>query len=450
MIVSWIAKRVRFLQIATDLLLVSISWACAYAFRFELLGGGQGGLDTLFVAWYFPLAIFTHYFFLKNGLYDRNRLESMTNDVMQILRANALSMICFVVWVYFLADVRISRLTLVLYALFSTALLIVGRAVYRSFIRKLRRRGYLLRKVTVVGDGPQIQRFLQTVEYTPGTGLQIQEHFHEPIDFLQLEKSIEKLHSDVVVLGFEDEASPVVSRFVERFYDSLFTIQVLPTERRTLIGLTSEMIGEVHVLTLNHPQFSAPDVLAKRIIDLVGSGLGLILLSPLFFLLAVVIKLTSKGPIFYGQERIGVDGERFKMWKFRSMRVATNVDQSKEWTIKNDPRRTAIGTFIRKTSIDELPQLWNVFVGQMSLVGPRPEQPYFVEKFRKEIPAYMLRHKMRAGITGWAQINGWRGDTSLNKRIECDLYYIRNWSVWLDIKILVMTFVKGFINKNAY
>jgi lipopolysaccharide/colanic/teichoic acid biosynthesis glycosyltransferase len=166
-------------------------------------------------------------------------------------------------------------------------------------------------------------------------------------------------------------------------------------------------------------------------------------------LLALLVRLSSSGPIFFGQERVGMDGGTFKMWKFRTMRVGSAAE-SRGWTVENDPRRTRIGTFLRSSSLDELPQLWNVFVGEMSLVGPRPEQTHFVDKFRREIPAYMLRHKMRAGITGWAQVSGWRGDTSLHKRIECDLYYIRNWTIWFDIKILLMTIVRGFVNKNAY
>ena len=445
-----LVPNLRLIQIIADLILVGIAWSMAYSLRFFLIEGAQSGLQSLFTAWYFPIAFFTHYFFLKSGLYNQNRLQSFTSDVMEILRANALATIGFVVWIYFLADTRISRLTLILYGLISTGLLILGRMTYRSVIRKLRRRGHLLREVVVVGDAPEVEKYLQTVEYTPGTGLKIVARYNETVEFDELQRAIEQTQPDIVVLGFKDEASPVVSKFIERFYDSLFLIQVLPPERRSLIGMTFEMIDEVHVLSLNHPVFSAPDVFFKRIIDVIGSGIGLILLSPLFALLALIIKITSPGPIFFGQERVGIDGQRFKMWKFRSMKVATSVDQSKEWTVKDDPRRTAIGTLIRKTSIDELPQLWNVFVGQMSLVGPRPEQPYFVEKFRTEIPAYMLRHKMRAGITGWAQINGWRGDTSLDKRIECDLYYIRNWSIWLDFKILVMTFVKGIVNKNAY
>ena len=191
---------------------------------------------------------------------------------------------------------------------------------------------------------------------------------------------------------------------------------------------------------------------SKRIFDVISTGLGLILISPLLLLIAIGVKISSPGPILYGQERVGLDGKRFKMWKFRSMRILTDKDKNNipGWTVKDDPRKTKLGSFLRATSLDELPQLWNVFSGEMSLVGPRPEQSYYVEKFRHEIPAYMLRHKMKAGLTGWAQINGWRGDTSLHKRIECDIYYIRNWSLWLDIKIIFLTFWKGFVNKNAY
>jgi exopolysaccharide biosynthesis polyprenyl glycosylphosphotransferase len=165
---------------------------------------------------------------------------------------------------------------------------------------------------------------------------------------------------------------------------------------------------------------------------------------------AIIVKLTSKGPIFYQQERMGLDGTTFHMWKFRSMRVDAEEKTGAVWATENDDRRTMIGKILRSTSIDELPQLWNVWRGQMSLVGPRPERPVFVDKFRYEIPNYMLRHRVKTGITGWAQVNGWRGDTSLEKRIECDIFYIRNWSLWLDFKILLITVFKGIVNRNAY
>ena len=188
----------------------------------------------------------------------------------------------------------------------------------------------------------------------------------------------------------------------------------------------------------------------KRIVDIFGSIVAIILFSPVMLAVSVIIKATSPGPLIFVQERVGLHNRPFKMYKFRSMVVQSEETEKGEWTTQNDPRVTAVGKFIRKTSIDELPQLFNVLKGSMSLVGPRPERPQFVEKFKEEIPRYMIKHQVRPGMTGWAQVNGYRGDTSIYKRIEHDLYYIENWTLGLDIKIIILTFFKGFINKNAY
>ena len=188
----------------------------------------------------------------------------------------------------------------------------------------------------------------------------------------------------------------------------------------------------------------------KRSVDLFGAVVALILFSPVMLITAIVIKVTSPGPLIFKQERIGLKNKPFYMYKFRSMVVQEDTDEKKEWTTKNDPRVTPVGRFIRRTSIDELPQLFNVLMGTMSLVGPRPERPQFVDKFKEEIPRYMIKHQVRPGLTGWAQVNGYRGDTSIRKRIEYDLYYIENWTIGFDFKIILLTFFKGFINKNAY
>jgi exopolysaccharide biosynthesis polyprenyl glycosylphosphotransferase len=188
----------------------------------------------------------------------------------------------------------------------------------------------------------------------------------------------------------------------------------------------------------------------KRLTDMTLSAVALVILSPIFLILAAAVRATSPGPIFYAQERMGLDGRRFRMYKFRSMRVDAETKSGAVWAQVGDDRRTPIGALLRATSLDELPQFWNVLVGDMSLVGPRPERPVFVSKFRHEIDHYMLRHKVKAGITGWAQVNGWRGNTSLDERIRCDLHYIKNWSYSFDLKILCMTVLKGFVNKNAY
>jgi exopolysaccharide biosynthesis polyprenyl glycosylphosphotransferase len=198
------------------------------------------------------------------------------------------------------------------------------------------------------------------------------------------------------------------------------------------------------------PLSNSMNRLAKRCVDIFGSLVGIILLSPLMFIIAFLIKVTDNGPILYKQERVGLNGKTFNMYKFRSMRVQTESEEKKGWTTKDDPRVTSIGKIIRKTSIDELPQLFNILIGQMSIVGPRPERPQFVEKFKEQIPRYMVKHQVRPGLTGWAQINGYRGDTSIRKRIDYDLYYIENWSMMFDIKIIIGTIRYGIVNKNAY
>ena len=189
----------------------------------------------------------------------------------------------------------------------------------------------------------------------------------------------------------------------------------------------------------------------KYIFDRVVALVGLAVLWPVLLVVAILIKIMMPGgPVIFKQKRVGRDGKLFTMYKFRSMEVQSKESEKKAWTVKNDPRVTGIGKLMRRTSIDELPQLFNILKGDMSLVGPRPERPFFVEKFREEIPRYMVKHQVRPGLTGWAQVNGYRGNTSIRKRIDYDLYYIENWSVGLDVKIILLTFFKGFINKNAY
>ena len=194
----------------------------------------------------------------------------------------------------------------------------------------------------------------------------------------------------------------------------------------------------------------AGNAFIKRAMDIVGSLLCIVLFSPIMLAAAIAVKLSSPGPIIFKQERVGLHNRTFKMYKFRSMTVQKASEEVSKWTTKNDVRVTPVGRFIRKTSIDELPQLFNVLKGDMSLIGPRPERPFFVDKFKEEIPRYMIKHQVRPGMTGWAQVNGLRGDTSIRKRIELDLFYIENWSVSFDIRILFLTVFKGFVNKNAY
>ena len=213
----------------------------------------------------------------------------------------------------------------------------------------------------------------------------------------------------------------------------------------------TEDLGGLPVINIRYvPLSNTLNAVAKRAVDIVGSLCGLIVTSPLLLIVAILIRATSKGPIIFSQERIGQHNHAFKMYKFRTMYVQDTKEEKKGWTTKNDPRVTKVGRILRKTSIDELPQLFNILIGDMSLVGPRPERPQYVEKFKEEIPRYMIKHQVRPGLTGWAQINGYRGDTSIRKRIEYDIYYIENWSMSFDFKIMFLTIFRGFINENAY
>ena len=189
---------------------------------------------------------------------------------------------------------------------------------------------------------------------------------------------------------------------------------------------------------------------SKRAVDITGALAGIVISSPIMLLAALAVRFTSRGPVIFKQERVGLHNKTFQMYKFRTMEMQKASAEEKAWTVKDDPRVTGIGKFLRSTSLDELPQLFNILVGEMSLVGPRPERPLFVEKFKEEIPRYMVKHQVRPGLTGWAQVNGLRGDTSIRKRVEYDLFYIENWTLGFDLKIILMTFFTGFINKNAY
>lgn len=450
-----------FVQKFLDAIMVILAWLGSYHVRFNLVDGGESGLSLVFFKASLFLAIITIYYFSKYGLYTSQRMKSRTSEIFNIFKANLYSTLTFVVILYFFADKRLSRSVLVLYFFVSLFLLTLSRMLVRNFLRTLRRKGKNLRHVLLVGHGFPIEHYVQTVKsfkdagisfkgWIDSNGLAAKYGINEIND--TFDNARKNSNPDCIVICYTGEEMVKLDKIVREYHNDVIPLQILPDLTYSFVGYRVDDFAGIPVMTVNHPNFSSVDMTTKRLFDILSTGLGLIVISPLMLLLAIGVKLSSPGPIFFGQERVGLDGKRFKMWKFRSMKVKTDVDQNNVpgWTVKDDPRKTKFGSFLRKTSLDELPQLWNVFVGDMSLVGPRPEQTYYVEKFRHEIPAYMLRHKMKAGITGWAQVNGWRGDTSLHKRIECDIYYIRHWSIWFDIKILVLTFWKGFVNKNAY
>ena len=332
-------------------------------------------------------------------------------------------------------------------------------------LRKMRKKGLNQKQVVLVGYSRAAEEYIDRIQQNPQWGYVVRGILDDNITAGTMYKGVKvigrianlnvilpesRLDEIAITLGLSEyyrleeivalcEKSGVHIKFIPDYN------KIIPTK-----PYTEDILG-LPVINIRYvPLSNTFNAMIKRIMDICGSIIGIIVASPIMLVLCALIKLTSPGPLIYRQERVGLHNQTFWMYKFRSMEIQPEAEEKKAWTVKNDPRVTAIGRFMRRTSLDELPQLFNIFKGDMSLVGPRPERPFFVEKFREEIPRYMVKHQVRPGLTGWAQVNGYRGDTSIRKRIECDLYYIENWTVGLDIKIMFMTIFKGFINKNAY
>jgi Undecaprenyl-phosphate glucose phosphotransferase len=445
------------LQRTLDTVVVAVAWALAYHLRFNIMGGAQQGLASLFAKVGVFLVIATSYYFHKEGLYRSQRFSSRIGEILSVAKANSTSFLALVVILYFTAPERVSRVHLMVYFLISTPALIIARLIVRNFLRSLRRRGHNLRHVLLIGNSEQLVSYVKTVRNFKDCGIKVvgwkfSEGLAEAHGVAGVNEgiSLKDIVCDGVVVGFKASDSHKLEEFLKENYNSLSEIKVIPDLSYSYLGTHYEEFAGITLLSMNEPRLNPLALMTKRIFDFSLTAIGLIIISPLLLAISIAVKLSSPGPILFGQKRMGIDGRLFTMWKFRSMRVSTDGTDTREWSNKENPRKTRVGDFLRRTSLDELPQIFNVLLGSMSLVGPRPEQPFFVEKFKTEIPGYMLRHKMKAGITGWAQVNGWRGDTSLEKRIECDIFYIKNWSLWFDIKILFLTFFKGFVNKNAY
>lgn len=448
-----------FFQKLVDGITVFGSWMLAFYIRFHLLQGGQPGLQIEFLKIGPYLVLISLYAFYKTNLYSSLRFSNRYKEIFGVIKGNTFAVLGLVILLYFLNDKRISRLTIVIYLFVSNFFLVSIRMAVRNYLRYLRSKGRNLRHILLIGNSPLLSDYIKTVKLFKDSGIR----FIGWIDSngLAAKESISDLKGDFkelklthrpdsIILSYTGSDSIKAHDFIAKNYNDIIPIQLLPDLTYSLVGHKIEDFAGIPLLSVNQPTLNAIELLFKRVIDFTGAFIGSILISPILIFLTVGVKLSSPGPILFGQRRIGFDGREFMMWKFRSMRLASGNEDKTEWSSQNNPRKTKFGDFIRRTSLDELPQLLNVLLGDMSLVGPRPEQPFFVDKFRHEIPGYMLKHKMKPGMTGWAQVNGWRGDTDLNKRIECDIYYIKHWSFWFDVKVLFLTVFKGFINKNAY
>ena len=448
-----------------DLALISACWMAAYYIRFV---GGWGpvekGIPSLEIYVYLlvPILIVWGLSFRAFNLYRPRRMGSHLAEVFDIAVANSLSVLILIGLTFFVRQFEYSRLVFLYFWVLNLVALGFSRMVFREGLRFFRRQGYNQRHSLIVGAGKLGQRVVHSLSLHPEFGLKIQGYLtRHPqklgqtfagVSVIGLYGDLEKYAPalDIVFVCLPPEAEPQVEKMLGYLATTTIEVKVIPSiyEFITLRG-EAEMFEGLPVITLQGSPLYGWNVVLKRSSDLLGSLTALFLTLPVQALIALLIKLTSPGPVLFKQERMGLDGKPFMMLKFRTMQIDQPGDTVLLTPI-NDPRVTPIGKFLRRMSLDELPQFWNVLKGDMSVVGPRPERSWVVEEVRKQIPLYMLKHKMKAGITGWAQVCGWRGDTSLDKRIEFDLYYIEHWSIWLDLKIMWLTIWQGFVHKNAY
>ncbi len=453
-----------------DLVLVVMGWSLAWFMRFELLPW----IDVLsppewqsysrylgFLPW---VLIVSASVFWLSGLYDPGRFQRLPRLVFSVAKAVALGLLVTAASLSFYRALYFSRLHMVLFGLVTPTLMIFARLVLYSLVHRARAQGANQRRVLIIGAGKAGRKLEESLRQYPWMGFEV-------VGFLDDRKP----QMDDV-LGRVDDAPDIVDRFeregmaIDYVYIALpltaaERIEQLANVLSTRLAhvclvpdlfhfdIVNSRISDLGGLPVIHLIDEAPlefRRIIKRAIDIIFSLAVLIVTLPLQLVIAALVKFTSPGPVFYKQERMGLNGLTFDILKFRSMPVHAESKTGPVWAKKQENRATPLGRFLRRTSLDELPQFINVLKGDMSVVGPRPERPVFIQEFKDRVPRYMLRHKMKAGITGWAQVNGWRGNTSIERRIDHDIYYIQNWSLLLDLKIILMTLWSGFVNKNAY
>ncbi len=457
-------------------LLDAIVIAAAYALAYFIIASRKNAIALPARFYFTVLIIIVPVALLLNGLngmYAPKRVLSKRRELAGIFSANTILLLLFTL-VLFLGSknpyiYNFSRSLVIYFYAFTIIFEIAERGAIRLALRNIRKKGYNSKEILLVGYSRAAEGFIDRCRVNPEWGYKIRgilDNSHEtgytykniPVigtiqslsEQLEENKIENTLDEIVITLSLPDydyleeivndcERSGVHTKFIPDYNNIIPTVpQVEDVQGLPVINIRRLPLSE------------GVNAFLKRTMDIFGSLFGLLLFSPVMIFAMIAVKCSSPGPVFFAQERVGRHGKTFRMYKFRSMIVQEDDDEKKEWTTKNDPRVTPVGKFIRKTSIDEMPQFWNILMGDMSLVGPRPERPQFVEKFRDEIPHYMIKHQVRPGLTGWAQVNGYRGDTSIETRIEYDLYYIENWTLGFDFKILFLTIFKGFVNKNAY
>ncbi len=455
------------LHVLIDALIVIGSYLLAWFLQIKILTAPGTGVysDAVYMLVLLPLVPGMLLLYSAFNLYTPKRVQGRRLEYGNVIKANLLGLLIFLAMTMAVKKIDFSRGVVFTFFALNVTADIIARVIIRGLLRDMRRRGMNLKHILLVGYGQAAREYIDRILENPQWGYRVlgilddnseRSTVYRGIriigrteELVELMK-VNTLDEIAITLGLSEyyklerivaqcEKSGVHTKFIPDYGN------IIPTK-----PYTEDLMG-LPVINIRYvPLSNTFNAIVKRAVDIVGSLVCLVLFSPAMLVTAVLIKLTSPGPLIFKQERVGLHNQPFIMYKFRSMEVQKANAEQKGWTTRHDPRVTGIGKFIRRTSIDELPQLINVLKGEMSLIGPRPERPQFVEKFREEIPRYMIKHQVRPGMTGWAQVNGYRGDTSIRKRIECDLYYIENWTLGVDIKILFLTVFKGFVNKNAY
>ncbi len=455
------------LTLIIDGFVIVVSYLFAYFLKFEsgLLLYDEGlSVQTYMTALYFLVPGYL-ILYSKLDLYSTRRASGRKRELLNVIKANTLGALIFMMILYLINQPDFSRQMIFIFWGVCICLETAVRNMMRALMMFWWKKGYNLKYVLLIGYSGSAESYINKVLINPQWGYVIRGILDDNV-----ERGTE--YKGIKVLGTIDNLSLILPE--NKLDEIAITLPLGQYGRlKEIVGLCeksgvhtkfipdyagvipnrpyTEDIQGLPVINIRRvPLNNTINSVVKRLVDIVGSAVGIVLASPIMIVSAILIKATSDGPVIFSQERVGLHNKPFKMYKFRTMIEQTEAEEAKGWTTKDDPRVTKIGRFLRRTSLDELPQLFNIFIGQMSLVGPRPERPQFVEKFREEIPRYMIKHQVRPGLTGWAQINGLRGDTSIEKRIEHDLYYIENWTLEFDIKILLLTVFRGFINKNAY
>lgn len=451
-----------------DIIVITLALIFAYFIRFKLgiLGfeGNRWGFSiyVLPIVFILPNYLLLYYFF---GLYDPQRTKSISSETFKIIKVNSIGLLLLVTLLFIVELSDYSRYLLAIFAIFSTLFSIIERFIIRKSLRFARSKGYNIKYILVIGAGELGEKFTRKIKLNEYVGYKLIGFLDDNIEknteiagspiigkIKDLEEIILTKEIDRIVITLSPRHSKLLEHIIDTCEKYGVKAEIVPDYYRYFPAKPYiDMIDNIPLINIRYvPLDNSFNKALKRISDILLAIIGIMIFSPLLIFTTIMVKKSSPGPIIFKQERVGLHRNTFEMYKFRSMKVQADEEEVSQWTTEDDPRKTKFGSFIRKTSIDELPQLFNILKGDMSLIGPRPERPLFVEKFREEIPHYMIKHHVRPGMTGWAQVHGWRGDTSIKKRIEYDLYYVENWTLSLDVKIFFLTFLKGFTDQNAY